>query len=202
MGEDAQQEIRPRRRVVRALDDQRRPPLRREAVAHARLRHAGLEALLVPLQHGVAAHQALLLAALVRTPHVGAGMLALAHGRGRGVHRHPLVDVGVLRLRALRVRLAVEFPADGAQVVEEHGRTIRTHMDARTITVDGLRLRVIDAAPERERDDAVLMIHGLAGWAENWKEIVPAVVESGRRAVAIDLPGFGASERPRRARYF
>ncbi len=75
-------------------------------------------------------------------------------------------------------------------------------MDARTITVDGLRLRVIDAAPERERDDAVLMIHGLAGWAENWREIVPAVVESGRRAVAIDLPGFGASERPRHARYF
>lgn len=75
-------------------------------------------------------------------------------------------------------------------------------MDARTITVDGLRLRVIDVAAEEGRDDAVLMVHGLGGWAENWKEIVPAVVESGRRAVAIDLPGFGESDRPHRARYF
>ncbi len=75
-------------------------------------------------------------------------------------------------------------------------------MDARTIVVDGLRIRVIDVVPEEESDDPVLMIHGLGGWAENWREIVPAVVASGRRAVAIDLPGFGASERPRRARYF
>jgi pyruvate dehydrogenase E2 component (dihydrolipoamide acetyltransferase) len=46
------------------------------------------------------------------------------------------------------------------------------------------------------------MIHGLGGWAENWKLILPAVAESGRRAIALDLPGFGESERPRRARYF
>ncbi|MBU6422821.1 MAG: alpha/beta fold hydrolase [Chloroflexota bacterium] len=75
-------------------------------------------------------------------------------------------------------------------------------MDARTITIDGLRIRVIDAAPERESDDAVLMIHGLGGWAENWREVVPAIVASGRRAVAMDLPGFGASQRARRPRYF
>ncbi|MDE3193733.1 MAG: alpha/beta fold hydrolase [Chloroflexota bacterium] len=75
-------------------------------------------------------------------------------------------------------------------------------MNARTIAVDGLRTRVIDVAPEREIDDPVLLLHGLGGWAENWREIVPAIVEGGRRVVALDLPGFGASERPRRARYF
>lgn len=75
-------------------------------------------------------------------------------------------------------------------------------MDERTIVVDGSRVRVIEQAPREERDDPVLMIHGLGGWAENWREIVPAVAESGRRAIAIDLPGFGASERARRSRYF
>ncbi len=75
-------------------------------------------------------------------------------------------------------------------------------MDARTIRVGGLRIRVLEAMPERERDDPVLMIHGLGGWAENWKAVMPAVAESGRRAIAIDLPGFGESDRAPRSRYF
>lgn len=73
---------------------------------------------------------------------------------------------------------------------------------ARTIVVDGLRVRAIEMPPARERDDPVLMIHGIGGWAENWKLLLPAVAESGRRAIAIDLPGFGESERPRSPRYF
>lgn len=75
-------------------------------------------------------------------------------------------------------------------------------MDVRRIVVSGLGVRVIEAAPEHERDDPVLLIHGLVGWAENWKAVMPAVARSGRRAIAIDLPGFGESERPRRSRYF
>lgn len=75
-------------------------------------------------------------------------------------------------------------------------------MHVRRIVVDGLGVRALEAAPERERDDPVLMIHGLGGWAENWKPVMAAVAESGRRAIAIDLPGFGESDRPRRSRYF
>lgn len=75
-------------------------------------------------------------------------------------------------------------------------------MDARTIRVDGLRIRAIEEAPRHERDDPVFMIHGLGGWAENWRDVMPAVAGSGRRAIAVDLPGFGESERPRRSRYF
>ncbi len=75
-------------------------------------------------------------------------------------------------------------------------------MEQRTIRVDGLRVRVVEASPRAERDDPVLMIHGLGGWAENWRELMPAIAASGRRAIAVDLPGFGASERPRRSRYF
>ncbi len=75
-------------------------------------------------------------------------------------------------------------------------------MDARTIRVAGLRTRLIEEAPPEERDDPVVMIHGVGGWAENWKLVMPAVAASGRRAIAVDLPGFGESERPRTSRYF
>lgn len=79
---------------------------------------------------------------------------------------------------------------------------VRTVFETRTIQVNGLRVRVLEAPTTSERDDPVLMIHGLGGWAENWKLVMPAVAASGRRAIAVDLPGFGASERPRRSRYF
>lgn len=79
---------------------------------------------------------------------------------------------------------------------------IGSDMEQRTIRVDGLRVRVVEASPRDERDDPVLMIHGLGGWAENWRALMPAVAASGRRAIAVDLPGFGESERLRASRYF
>ena len=46
------------------------------------------------------------------------------------------------------------------------------------------------------------MIHGVGGWAENWREVMAPIAESGRRAIAVDLPGFGESESPGRVTYF
>jgi pimeloyl-ACP methyl ester carboxylesterase len=96
----------------------------------------------------------------------------------------------------------VQLLALGAEVIEEHAGIMLRAMDARTIIVDGLRARVVEQRPDAERDDPVLMIHGLGGWAENWRDVMPDITASGRRAIAIDLPGFGESERPRRSRYF
>ncbi len=79
---------------------------------------------------------------------------------------------------------------------------IWSDMQARTITVDGLRVRLLETAPSEERDDPVVLVHGLGGWAENWAPVMPAIAASGRRAIAFDLPGFGESERPGRPRYF
>jgi pimeloyl-ACP methyl ester carboxylesterase len=42
----------------------------------------------------------------------------------------------------------------------------------------------------------VLFVHGLGGSWQNWLENIPAVAEAGYRAIAVDLPGFGASEMP------
>jgi pimeloyl-ACP methyl ester carboxylesterase len=44
-------------------------------------------------------------------------------------------------------------------------------------------------------DPAVVFIHGLGGQWRNWLENLPAVAEH-RRAIAVDLPGFGGSEMP------
>src|SRR4051794_21178373 len=42
---------------------------------------------------------------------------------------------------------------------------------------------------------AVVFIHGLGGNWRNWLQTLPAVARE-RRAVAVDLPGFGASAMP------
>lgn len=72
-------------------------------------------------------------------------------------------------------------------------------MRTTTIAAAGSRIRVIeDGAGEQ----AVLFVHGVGGWAENWSETIARVAASGRRAIAFDLPGFGESTPVKGARYF
>jgi pimeloyl-ACP methyl ester carboxylesterase len=42
----------------------------------------------------------------------------------------------------------------------------------------------------------LVLVHGLAGKAENWVRIMPSLMRRGYRVYAIDLPGFGRSDRP------
>jgi pimeloyl-ACP methyl ester carboxylesterase len=74
-------------------------------------------------------------------------------------------------------------------------------MDARRIVVQGLRTRVLEEDGGRDGDPIVL-IHGVGGWAENWRAVMAPLAATGRRVIALDLPGFGESERPSRVRYF
>jgi pimeloyl-ACP methyl ester carboxylesterase len=88
-------------------------------------------------------------------------------------------------------------------------------MDVRaTMTsVLGLRTRILtegDATPGAasarsgvgSRDTPVVLVHGVGAWAEVWREVMGPIAESGRRAIAVDLPGFGQSEAPGRVPYF
>jgi pimeloyl-ACP methyl ester carboxylesterase len=43
-----------------------------------------------------------------------------------------------------------------------------------------------------------MLIHGLGDEADTWRHILPALAER-RRVIALDLPGFGRSDKPRRA---
>ena len=67
------------------------------------------------------------------------------------------------------------------------------------IQAAGSRIRVIEAG---SGDRAVLFVHGVGGWAENWTEAIERVAATGRRAIAFDLPGFGESTAVKGARYF
>jgi pimeloyl-ACP methyl ester carboxylesterase len=70
-----------------------------------------------------------------------------------------------------------------------------------TIRVMGLRTRVLTAGAEGHGTPVVL-IHGVGGWAENWRDVMEPISASGRRAIAVDLPGFGESEAPGRVAHF
>ena len=74
-------------------------------------------------------------------------------------------------------------------------------MESRTISVLGLRTRVLVERAEAAADPIVL-IHGVGGWAENFRAVMAPLAATGRSVFAIDLPGFGETERPGRVRYF
>jgi len=60
--------------------------------------------------------------------------------------------------------------------------------------VQGRWANVVELGPPD--GEPVLFLHGLGGSWRNWLENLPAVADAGRRAIAVDLPGFGHSEMP------
>ncbi|WP_280421854.1 alpha/beta fold hydrolase [Nocardia carnea] len=61
--------------------------------------------------------------------------------------------------------------------------------------VAGVRCAVYDSGPA-DRTEAVVFVHGNPGPLDDWAELIPAVAGFAR-VVAMDMPGFGRSERPR-----
>lgn len=64
--------------------------------------------------------------------------------------------------------------------------------------IDGVRCAVHDTAPGGR--EAVVFVHGNPGPMDDWEELLPAVAPFAR-AIAMDLPGYGRAERPRRFDY-
>lgn len=59
---------------------------------------------------------------------------------------------------------------------------------------DALRMHYLDEGP---RDgEVVLLLHGEPSWSYLYRSMIPVLVEAGLRAVAIDLVGFGRSDKP------
>ena len=57
----------------------------------------------------------------------------------------------------------------------------------------------MSALPERVTGDgpAVLLVHGWGGFKEGWGPLTEDIAAAGMRAVAVDLPGWGAARAPR-----
>lgn len=62
------------------------------------------------------------------------------------------------------------------------------------VEVDGLRMHHVDEGPADA--PVVLLLHGEPSWSYLYRWMIPALVDAGLRAVAIDLIGFGRSDKP------
>jgi len=69
-------------------------------------------------------------------------------------------------------------------------------LTSRYVTLpDGVTLRVVEAGPA-DSGRAVLLIHGWGACLYSFAEMIPALVAAGWRAIALDLPGYGLSDKP------
>ncbi|MGE5175196.1 MAG: 2-succinyl-6-hydroxy-2,4-cyclohexadiene-1-carboxylate synthase [Hyphomicrobiales bacterium] len=86
----------------------------------------------------------------------------------------------------------------GADASRDASRT--ADAAAGTETVRGLRYRVRErgpaAAPAAPAAPAAVLLHGFSGSSEDWESAMDAIVAAGFRALAVDLPGHGATDRP------
>lgn len=69
----------------------------------------------------------------------------------------------------------------------------------RDLTAAGTRFHVALAGPEAPagRDSTlILLLHGFPECWWTWREVIPALAQAGHRVAALDLRGFGGSDRP------
>ncbi|QIL80590.1 tRNA adenosine(34) deaminase TadA [Diaphorobacter sp. HDW4A] len=64
--------------------------------------------------------------------------------------------------------------------------------------LDGLRLHYLDEGPSTGAVRTWLLVHGLPGWSHEFRTMIPALLASGDRVIAVDLPGFGRSDKPKK----
>ncbi len=57
-----------------------------------------------------------------------------------------------------------------------------------------LRMHYLDEGPSD--GEVVLLLHGEPSWSYLYRKMIPVLVDAGLRAVAIDLVGFGRSDKP------
>lgn len=65
---------------------------------------------------------------------------------------------------------------------------------SRWITINGIRMHYYVLGPENA--PPAVLIHGLGGQSEDWRNLAPYVVAGNLRVYIPDLPGYGRSERP------
>lgn len=64
-------------------------------------------------------------------------------------------------------------------------------------SAQGLRLHYIDEGPQ-DAPRTWLCLHGPEGWSYQFRDLIPVFLRAGHRVVALDLAGFGRSDKPKR----
>jgi pimeloyl-ACP methyl ester carboxylesterase len=68
---------------------------------------------------------------------------------------------------------------------------VEWHRHLRRVELPGAAVNYVDIG----EGEPILFVHGISGSWQNWLETLPHIAR-GRRALALDLPGFGASPMP------
>ena len=93
-----------------------------------------------------------------------------------------------------RVRAARFAGDDYGATAQPDWRRIDWLRHLRQVEIDGRAVNYVDiGSGDRE---PIVFVHGLGGQWQNWLENIPRAAQE-RRAIAIDLPGFGLSPMPR-----
>ncbi len=99
-----------------------------------------------------------------------------------------LVDPSVPILRTVA---GVEF----VRTPEERFKNLKDFPnEAHYLEVDGLRLAYEDEGPADA--PVVLMLHGQPDWSYLYRKMIPPITAAGYRCIALDLMGFGRSDKP------
>jgi len=80
---------------------------------------------------------------------------------------------------------------DGWMYVEE----FFSGVESRSVQVDGYRIHYLAEGPANGR--VVVLVHGLGGRAEDWRNLAPYLSKAGFRVYMPDLLGYGRSARPK-----
>ena len=99
-------------------------------------------------------------------------------------------------LIALAVLLAVAFWARPVEFFNTYSefRLLRAGAESRSTTVEGFRVHYYVLGPSS--GPPVVLVHGLGGRAEDWRNLAPYLTRAGYRVYLPDLPGYGQSEKP------
>jgi len=60
--------------------------------------------------------------------------------------------------------------------------------------LDGLRIAYVEAGPAD--GEPVLLLHGEPSWSFLYRRVMEVLADAGLRAIAVDLVGFGRSDKP------
>ena len=75
------------------------------------------------------------------------------------------------------------------------GWTFAPHYVDNLSGFEGLRMHYVDEGPA-DADVTFLCIHGEPSWAYLYRKMLPVFVNAGHRAIAVDMFGFGRSDKP------
>jgi haloalkane dehalogenase len=70
--------------------------------------------------------------------------------------------------------------------------------EPRYLDVDGLRMHYVDEGSGRP----VVCFHGEPTWAYLYRKVARPLLDAGERVVAVDMPGFGRSDKPTDRRWY